>query len=218
MVNLTNIFEHLLGKMPSRKKIIESSVELDIQQIIHVIERMKDCLTLFTTYSDQFGTAMLDSHWNRRDGPKFVDSENSVYVGRLQHELDEHHRKFLEQKQSIEARNQSFSKEYLLQTIFSCLRDFSQYFSFMKGFKNVMEEDITNRFYDTKSSFVQFLRTQIEIRTDFVIEIRSNDLDFTGCDDFNVMRKFLETYPVEPFIDLREQLERELEAINFFRL
>jgi hypothetical protein len=62
------------------------------------------------------------------------------------------------------------------------------------------------------------VKEQIKIRTDFVIEIRSNDLDFTGCDDFEVMGKFLETYPVEPVNDLREQLTRELETIELFQL
>ena len=66
--------------------------------------------------------------------------------------------------------------------------------------------------------FVQFLKEQIKIRTDFVIEIISNDLEFPGCDDFEVMGKFLETYPVEPVNDLREQLKRELETIEWFRL
>jgi hypothetical protein len=196
---------------------INSSVDQDIQQIINVIQRMKDCLTRFTRYSEQFGNAMLDPHWNRRDGPEFVVSENNVYVGRLKNELDELSRRLLEQKQSFEARRQSFSKEYSLQKIFSSSLGFSEYFSFMQGFKTVME-DITKRFYDNKSRFVQFLRTQIEIRTDFVIEIISKDLDFTGCDEFNVMNKFLETYPAEPFVDLRKQLEQELERINLFRL
>jgi hypothetical protein len=195
---------------------INSSVNKDIPQI-NVIQIMKKCLNRFTTYSDQFGKAMLDSHWNREDGPKFVVSENSVYVDQLKNELDELDRRFLEQKQSFEARHQSFSNEYALQTIFSSSLGFSEYFSFMRGFKTVME-DITKRFYDNKSRFVQFLQEQIKIRTDFVIEIRSNDLDFTGCDDFEVMNTFLETYPVEPVNDLREQLKRELETIELFQL
>lgn len=196
---------------------INSSVDQDIQKMINVIQRMKDCLTRFTTYSDQFGGAMLDPHWNRRDGPEFVVSDNSVYVGRLKNELDELHRKFLEQKQSFEARHQSFSKEYSLQTIFSSSCGFSEYFSFMKGFKIVME-DITKCFYHTKSSFVNFLRSEIQIRKGFVIEIRFKDLDFAGCDEFDVMNTFLLTYPVEPFNNLRKQLEQELERLEWFRL
>ena len=196
---------------------INSSVNKDIPQIINVIQRMKNCLNRFTTYSDQFGKAMLDSHWNREAGPKFIVSENSVYVDQLKNELDELSRIFLEQKKSFEARHQSFSNEYALQTIFSSSLGFSEYFSFMQGFKTVME-DITKRFYDNKSRFVQFLRKQIEIRTDFVIKINSEDQDFTGCDDFEVMGKFLETYPVEPVNDLREQLKRELETIELFQL
>ena len=211
------VIEKRIVDLMSFLSFINSSVNQDIPQIINVIQRMKNCLNRFTTYSDQFGKAMLDSHWNREDCPKFVVSENSVYVGQLKNELDELSRIFLEQKQSFEARHQSFSNEYALQTIFSSSLGFSEYFSFMQGFKTVME-DITKRFYDNKSRFVQFLRKQIEIRTDFVIEIRSNDLDFTGCDDFEVMNTFLETYPVEPVNDLREQLKRELETIELFQL
>ena len=79
-------------------------------------------------------------------------------------------------------------------------------------------EDITKCFYDKKSSFVEFLRSEIKIRTDFVIKINSEDQDFTGCDEFEVMEDFLKTYPVEPVNDLREQLKRELETIEWFRL
>ena len=211
------VIEKRIVDLMSFLSFINSSVNQDIQKIINVIQKMKNCLNSFTTYSDQFGKAMLDPHWNRRDGPKFVVSENSVYVGQLKNELDELSRRLLEQKQSFEDRRQHFSNEYALQTIFSSSLGFSEYFSFMQGFKTVME-DITKRFYDNKSRFVQFLKEQIKIRTDFVIEIISNDLEFPGCDDFEVMGKFLETYPVEPVNDLREQLKRELETIEWFRL